>query len=150
MLEPIIAPKFLLQTNGGDTALDLANFLTSVIANHVNIKGSTYQKIQSYLERTDHNYDSNVSPPEYFKLGVIHHVNRNDKEIHIEMKNMPIANVGDGFALNGKASRLLCLCYDLDATCYHCAAHSSDLTMKRMARSKTIFRNEYQKQGEIE
>ena len=56
-MEPIIAPKCLLQTNGGHTALDLANFLISIIANHVNIKGSTYQKIQSYLERTDHDYD---------------------------------------------------------------------------------------------
>ena len=112
-IEPNIATKCLLQINGGHNAADLVNCLISVIAKHINIKGSAYHKIQAYLERTDHDYDSNVSPPEYFKLGVIHHVNKNDKEIHTETKNMPIPNIGDGVALNGRASRLICLCYDL-------------------------------------
>ena len=30
------------------------------------------------------------------------------------------------------------LCYGLDAPCYQCAAHSSDLVMKRMTKSKTM------------
>ena len=47
----------------------------------------------------DHDYDSHVSPLEYFKLRAIHHANKNDKEIHIETKNMPIANTGDRVAL---------------------------------------------------
>ena len=50
---------------------------------------------------------------------------------------MPIANTGDEIALNGRALRLLCICYGFDAPFYHCAAHSSDLVMKRMAKSKT-------------
>ena len=137
-MEPIIALKCLLQINGGHTAVDLANCLISVIAKHINIKGSAYHKIQSYLETTHHDYDSNVSPTEYFKLGVIHYVNKNDKEIDIETKNMPIANTGDGIALNGGTSLLLCLCYGFDAPCYQCAAHSSDLVMKQMAKSKTM------------
>ena len=116
-MEPVIAPKCLLQINGGHTAVGLANYLISVLAKHINIKGSVYQKNQSYLERTDHDYDSNVCPPEYFRLGVIDHVNKNDKEIHIETKNMPVANTGDGIALNGRASCLLYLCYGLDAVC---------------------------------
>ena len=77
------------------------------------IKRSVYRKFQSYLERTDHDYNSNVSPSEYFKLRVIHHVNKNDKEIHIETKNMPIANIVDWVALNEGVSCLLCLCYCL-------------------------------------
>ena len=85
--EPIIAPKCLLLINGGHTVVDFVNCLISVIAKHINVKGSAY-KIQSYLERTDHDYDSNVSSQEYFQLGVIHHVNKNDKEIHIETKNI--------------------------------------------------------------
>ena len=97
--------------------------MISVIAKYINIKGSAYHKIQSYLERTDHDYDSNVSSLEYFQLGVIHHVNKNDKEIHIETKNIRLAKTGDGFTLNGRTSRL-------DAPCYHCAVHSCDLVMK--------------------
>ena len=81
------------------------------------------------MERTDHNYDSNVSPPEYFKLGVIYHVIKKDKEILKGTKNMPIANTGDGGALNGRALHLLCSRYGLDAPCYHCVVHSSDLVM---------------------
>ena len=137
-MEPIIAPKCLLQINGGHTAVDLVNWLISVMTKHINIKGSAYHKIQSYLERTDHDYDSNVSLPEYFKLGVLHHINKNDQEIQIETKSMPIANTGDGVVLNGRVSRLLCLCYGLDAPCYHCAARSSDLAMKQMVKSKTV------------
>ena len=57
--------------NSGNTAVDLANCLISVIAKHINIK-------------------------EYFNLGVIHHVNKNEKEIHIELKNIIIATTGDG------------------------------------------------------
>ena len=131
-MEPIIAPKCLLQINGGHAAVDVANCLISVIAKHITIKGSAY-KIQSYLERIDHDYDLNVSPLEDFKLGVMHHVNKN-KENCIETKNMPINNTSDGVALNGRISRLLCL----DAPCCHYAAHNSDLVMKRMVKSKTL------------
>ena len=130
-MEPTVAPKFPLQIKSGHTTVDLVNCLISVIAKHINIKGSAYHKIQSYLERTDHDYDSNVSSQEYFQLGVIHHVNKNDKEIHIETKNIWTANTGDGFALNGRTSRL-------DAPCYHYAVHSSDIVMKRMAKSNTM------------
>ena len=101
--EPIIAPKCLLLINGGHTVVDFVNCLISVIAKHINVKGSAYHKIQSYLERTDHDYDSNISLQEYFKLRVIHYVNKNDKKNPIEMKNMSIANTGDGVALNGRA-----------------------------------------------
>ena len=51
---------------------------------------------------------------------------------------MSIAYTSDGVALNGRSSCILCLCYGLDAPCYHCAAHSSDLVMKRIAKSKTM------------
>ena len=57
--------------NSGNTAIDLANCLISVIAKHINIK-------------------------EYFSLGVIHHVNKSEKEIHTELKNIVIATTGDG------------------------------------------------------
>ena len=91
------------------------------------------------MERTDHDYDLNISPPEYFKLRVIYHVNKNDKKNPTETKNMPIANTGDGVALNGRASfTLLVLWLRWYAPCYHCAAHSSDLVMTWMAKSKTI------------
>ena len=90
------------------------------------------------MEITDHDYNWNVSPQGYFKLRVIHHVNKNNKEIHVDMTNMPIANTGNGIALNGRASCLLCLWYALDATCYHCAAHSSDLVMKGMLEPRIM------------
>ena len=37
-MEPITAPKCLLQINGGHTAVDLVNVLISVLAKHINIK----------------------------------------------------------------------------------------------------------------
>ena len=80
-MEPIIVPKCLLQINGGNTAVNLAKCLILAIAKYINIKGSAYYKIQSYLERTNHDYDSHISLLEYFKLGVTYCVNKNNEEI---------------------------------------------------------------------
>ena len=56
----------------------------------------------------------------------------------MKRKACPIPNTGDGVATNEQASRLLCLCYGLDVSCYHCAPNSYDLVMKRMIKSKTM------------
>ena len=69
-------------------AVDLAKCLVSILAERVKIKGTVYHKIQSYLARTDHDYNSNISPQEYFRLGLLHHVKKK-KKIHIETKIMP-------------------------------------------------------------
>ena len=71
-------------------------------------------------------------------LRVIHHVNKNNKEIHVDTTNIPIANTGNGVTLNGRTSCLLCLWYGLDAPCYHCAAHSSYLVMKWMSEPRIM------------
>ena len=80
-MEPIIVPKCLLQINGGNTAVNLAKCLILAIAKYINIKGSAYYKIQSYLERTNHDFDSHISLLEYFKLGVTYCVHKNNEEI---------------------------------------------------------------------
>ena len=133
---PIIAPQQLMEIKGGHTAVDIANYIIDAIITHVSLKGSAYYRIESLLKERDDDYDPAVKPPNYFKLGTVQKVDFEQKKIFIDLKNMPVANTGDGVASNVKASRLLSRCYGLQTPSYHCATHGTDLVLKRMATFK--------------
>ena len=135
-IRPVSTPLCLEHIKRGHTGVDLANYLVSAIASHLKVKDSAFNTISS--EVTALEGAAMEPPPEFFKLGTVKSVNQADKEIHIQLSDMPVANNGDGVATNGKAARLLSVCYVLDSPSVHCAAHGSDLVMKRMATSKTM------------
>ena len=84
--------------------VDLANYLVDGITEHLDVRNSAFNTIHSKLDITD-GYDSMQKAPGYFKLKA--HVDLEDREIHIQLKDMPVANTGDGVATNRKAPRLL-------------------------------------------
>ena len=76
-------------------------------------------------------------PPNYFKLGKLKKVDIEEISIIIEASSkIPVGNCGDGVAVNTKAARIMCELYGTPTPSYRCAAHSSDGTLKRLARLK--------------
>ena len=64
------------------------------------------------------------TPSTYFKLGKLEQYDEEKKEIIIRAdSNLPIANTGDGVAVNIKASRILREVYGLVSPDFRCAAH---------------------------
>ena len=136
-VEPIVCVERLKQIPGGHTGELVADHLVKVMCEVMSVQNSAFDEIGRYLEGSE-GYDDRIKPLDFFKLGKIIQVNREEMEIHIKLDNTPIANTGDGVASNGKASRLLYLCYGFATPSYHCATHSADLVVKRMAKSKTM------------
>ena len=78
-------------------------------------------------------------PPKYFKLGKLKTLDVENQTIEIEASpNIPVGNCGDGVAVNTKAARIMCSLYGILSPAFRCASHSSDGTLKRIARSKTM------------
>ena len=78
-------------------------------------------------------------PPNYFKLGKLKKVDIEKNTIIIKASNKtPIGNCGDNLAMNTKAPRITGDLYGIPNPSYQCAADSSDGTLKRLTRSKTM------------
>ena len=135
---PVSALHKLAKIKGGHSAVDIANYLTGIITGYLSVPNSAFHCIGGILDENEKDYNPMVKPPEYMKLGTIQRVDIEAKEIYIELKNMPVANTGDGVFSNMKAARLLVLCYGLETLHFWCATHSTDLVLKRMATSKTM------------
>ena len=54
-------------------------------------------------------------------------------------KSMPVANTGDGVAVNKKASRIPFDLYGIKCPNFHCTAHMASDVIKCMTTSKTTF-----------
>ena len=135
---PVVAPQQLMQIKGGHTAVDIAENLIRAIAKQLDVTDSAFKFIGNMLEASDESYDSMQLFPAYMKLGKVFKLDVDNKEIHITLQNMPVANTGDGVASNQKAARLLAKCYGIQTLSFWCATHSTDLVLKRMATSKTM------------
>ena len=73
------------------------------------------------------------------KTGKVKEGSIEGKSIFIKASNkFPVGYCGDGVAVNTKAARMMCELYGIATPSYRCAAHSSQRTLKRSARSKTI------------
>ena len=102
------------------------------------MSNSAFHTVGAILEENDQDYDSMKKPSDYMKLGKLDRIDYESKEIFIKCSNLPVANTGDGVSSNMKAARLMTACYGLDTIQFWCAAHSTDLVLKRMATSKTM------------
>ena len=70
------------------------------------IKESAYETIQSHFSRSAVEEPSSPFPTTYFKLGHLYEINEDKLEIHSTRGNsLPVANTGDGVAVNKKAAR---------------------------------------------
>ena len=82
-----------------------------MIADFLKVERSAYETINEYMD-----LETLERPPNYFRLGKVKKVNKETKEIFIDVStNMPIANCGDGVAVNNKAARILYELYGLES-----------------------------------
>ena len=138
-LNPLNVPYALRQMKGGVASFDTANELLSFIISYNKIKESAYETIQSHFARSAWEESNSPVPPTYFKLGQLHEINEGKQEIHITLGNsMPVANTGDGIAVNKKAARILLDLYGIKSPDFGGAAHIASGVVKRMATSKTM------------
>ena len=78
-------------------------------------------------------------PPNYFNLGRLKKVDIEEKTIIIEASSrIPVGNYRDGVDVNTKAARIMFDQYGIPTRLYRYATHSSDGTLKQLARSKTM------------
>ena len=75
-------------------------------------------------------------PPNYFKIGNSEKLDREEKPTIIKASNKIL--VGNYGAANSKDAKIVCDLCGIQSPFYRCAAHSSDGTLKRFARSKAI------------
>ena len=100
-LNPLNVPYALWQMKGGVTAFGTANDLLFFVISYHKIKESAYETIQSHFARSAGEEPNSPLPPTYFKLGQLYEINGDKQEIHITLGNsMPVANTGDGIAVN--------------------------------------------------
>ena len=107
--KPFTLPYCLKGIRGGTNGYDLVEALFQVFSNFTNVKDNAFDTINNYRVANE----TSVQPPTYFKLGTVLNVDNDNKQIHIEIKNAPVAICGDGVAVNNKASRLLHVLYGM-------------------------------------
>ena len=129
---------------GGVAAFDTANDLLFFVISYHKIKESAYETIQSHFARSAGEEPNSPLPPTYFKLGQLYEINEDKQAIHIILGNsMPVANTGDGVAVNKKAARILLDLYGIKSPDFRCAAHIGSGVVKRMTTSKTMNVNHH-------
>ena len=131
--QPFFVPYCLSKMKGGVTGMDTAQEIISNVASFMSISDSAYVKIGQCLleEALNPNKFIQPTPPVYFKLGKLSHVDHKNKEINIQIdNNFPVGNMGDGVAVNNKGARILRDLFGLESPDYRCAAHSSSGTVE--------------------
>ena len=123
-------------------AYDIVDDLLKTYIKHCKVPDSAYQTIKDFMPPEYMPQDSFIEPerPEYFKLASVQKVlSATNKEIHLDMSiDLPVANTGDGVAVNTKASRLMSELYGMMSPGYRCAVHAADGTLKRICKYKTM------------
>ena len=138
MDEPFNLPFCWNKMPGSVDSYMLTEKLIKVIATVVEIKEFTFDVIPLHIEDDVPAIPMDL-PPTYFKLGNLSTINHVEKTIAIDISdNMPISNCGDGVGVNVKAACLLDVLYGINTPSSRCAAHASDGTLKRLARSETM------------
>ena len=135
---PVSVPYSLKKVKGGLNAFELSNQLINGISEMSNSNPTAFITVSSKLAdlKPDKIWPM---PPKYFKLGKLKTLDVENQTIEIEASpNLPIGNCGDGVAVNTKAARIMCSLYGILSHAFRCASHSSDGTLKRMTRSKTM------------
>ena len=135
---PVSVPYSLKKVKGGLNAFELSNELINGIPEMSNSNPTEFITVSSKLADLKPDKIWPI-PSKYFKLGKLKNLDVENQTIEIEASpNLPVGNCGDGVAVNTKAARITCNLYGILSPAFRCASHSSDGTLKRMARSKTM------------
>ena len=109
--KPFSVPFCLNKMKGGVTGMDTAHEILANVATVISSSASAYHTVcKSFLEvygGNDPNYIP-PKPPNYFKIGQLREIDHSKKEITIRVsEKFPVANIGDGVAVNVKAAKIL-------------------------------------------
>ena len=140
--EPFSVPYCLNKMKGGVTGMDTAHEILANVATVVNSSSSAFHTIPRNFQEEVGGSDANYippNPPNYFKIGTLQTVDHKEKVIHIKVsEKFPVSNVGDGVAVNVKASRILRDLFGFMSPDFRCTAHCASGTVRRLATSKTM------------